>query len=152
MKLIHIIDDDEQIRRSFGMALRNRGYRVIESDSGTTGLELARHQRPDLILTDINMPGGDGQTLLKHIRADPELCSKQVVLMTGRPDLVTPRRGMEQGADDFLVKPVMRDALLTCMEARLNRAEIHWRVEDRELSKLRSSNPGPQPNCRRPRE
>jgi two-component system sensor histidine kinase/response regulator len=139
MKLIHIIDDDEQIRRSFGMALRNRGYRVIESDNGTAGLELARQQMPDLILTDINMPGGDGQTLLKHIRADPELCSKQVVLMTGRPDLVPPRRGMEQGADDFLVKPIMRDALLACMEARLSRAAIHWRVEDRELSKLRSS-------------
>jgi signal transduction histidine kinase len=139
MKLILIIDDDEQIRRSFGMALRNHGYRVIESDNGIAGLELARQQIPDLILTDINMPGGDGQALLKHIRSDPELSSKQVVLMTGRPDLVTPRKGMEQGADDFLVKPVMRDALLACMEARLNRAEIHWRVEDRVLSKLHGS-------------
>lgn len=139
MKLILIIDDDEQIRRSFGRVLENRGYRVIEADCGPAGLELARNQKPDLILTDINMPGGDGQTLLKEIRNDPELGSTQVVLMTGRPDIVPARRGMEQGADDFLVKPVTRDALLACMEARLNRADIHWRVEDQVLSRMRGN-------------
>jgi CheY-like chemotaxis protein len=139
MKLILLIDDDDQIRLTFGLALRKKGYRVIEADSGLTGLELARQQMPDLILSDINMPGGDGQALLHHIRADPELSTKQVVLMTGRPDVVSPRRGMEQGADDFLVKPVTQEALLSCMEARLKRADIHWRVEDRVLSKLGSS-------------
>lgn len=58
MKLILLIDDDEGIRFSFGETLRSRGHRVIEADSGKTGLELARQQMPDLILTDINMPGG----------------------------------------------------------------------------------------------
>ena len=46
---------------------------------------------------------------------------------------------MEQGADDFLVKPISMEALLSCMQARLNRADLHWRVDDRVLSKLRSS-------------
>jgi signal transduction histidine kinase len=139
MKLILLIDDDEQIRFSFGVALRDHGYRVIESNSGTAGLALARQHLPDLILTDINMPSGNGQALLLALRADPELCSRQIVLMTGRPDMVSPRKGMEQGADDFLVKPVSLDALLSCVQARLNRADIHWRVEDRVLTKLRSS-------------
>ena len=139
MKIILLIDDDEQIRKSFGPALRHHGYRVIEADNGVTGLELARLQMPDLILTDINMPGGNGQALLHQIRVDSELSSKQVVLMTGRPDMVTPRRGMEEGADDFLVKPISREALLSCMEARLRRADIHWRVEDRMISRLSQS-------------
>jgi two-component system sensor histidine kinase/response regulator len=139
MKLILLIDDEEPIRRAFGAALRHQGYRVIEAISGDSGLEMAREQMPDLILSDINMPGGGGQTLLQHIRVDPELCSKQVVLMTGRPDLVPPRKGMEQGADDFLVKPVSLEALISCVEARLNRAELHWRVEDRVLNKFRST-------------
>jgi signal transduction histidine kinase len=146
MKLILIIDDDERIRASFGRALRNQGYRVIESDSGLAGLELARAQMPDLILSDIHMPGGDGESLLQQIRADPELSTKQVVLMTGRPDLVSPRRGMEQGADDFLVKPVSRDALLSCMQARLKRADVHWRVEDRVLSRVNSFLPAILPH------
>lgn len=139
MHTILLVDDDAQILKVFGLALRQRGYHVIEADSGYAGLEAANQHLPDLILTDINMPGGDGQSLLFHIRHSPELKAKQVVLMTGRPDLVPLRTGMEAGADDFLIKPFSMDALISCVEARLSRAEIHWRVEDRNLDKLRSS-------------
>jgi signal transduction histidine kinase len=146
MKTILLIDDDPQLRAMFGLALRRNGYRVMEADSGVTGLALARQHLPDLILTDIHMPGGDGSTLLRDIRRDPELRSKQVVLMTGRPDLVTPRKGMEEGADDFLVKPVDLKALLGCVEARFSRASISWRVEDQMLAQLRSSVPSQLPH------
>ena len=130
----------------FKTALDRSGYRVIEADSGVTGLQMARQHLPDLILSDIHMPGGDGSTLLHDIRHDPELRSKQVVLMTGRPDLVTPRKGMEEGADDFLVKPVNLKALLSCVEARFNRASVNWRVEDQMLAQLRSSVPSQLPH------
>jgi len=130
----------------FGLALRRKGYYVIDADSGAAALALARQYLPTLILTDIHMPGGDGSTLLQDIRRDPELRSKQVVLMTGRPDLVTPRKGMEDGADDFLVKPVSIKALLTCVEARFSRASINWRVEDEMLTQLRSSVPSNLPH------
>jgi len=146
MKTILIVDDDTQLRKIFTIALGRKGYRVIEADSGITGLALARQHLPDLILSDIHMPGGDGPTLLRDIRRDPELRSKQVVLMTGRPDLVTPRKGMEEGADDFLEKPVGLDALLNCVEARFNRASISWRVEDQQLAQLRSSVPANLPH------
>jgi signal transduction histidine kinase len=141
MKTILLVDDDPQVRTMFGLALRRNGYQVIEADSGDAGLALARQHLPDLILSDINMPGGDGSTLLHNIRHDPELRSKQVVLMTGRPDLVTPRKGMEEGADDFLVKPVDLKALMNCVEARFSRASISWRVEDQMVAQLRSSVP-----------
>ena len=130
----------------FGLALRKNGYHVIEADSGVTGLAMARQHLPDLIISDINMPGGDGPTLLRDIRRDPELKSKQVVLITGRPDLVTPRKGMEEGADDFLVKPVDMKMLLGCVEARFSRASISWRVEDEMLAQLRSSVPSHLPH------
>ncbi len=97
--------------------------RVIEAASGQAGLELARKQLPDLIITDISMPGMSGQDVLKQIRQDPELSGRQVVLMTGDPRIVTPRRGMEEGADDFLVKPVSMADLLRCVEARLKRSQ-----------------------------
>ena len=139
MKTILLIDDEENIRMVFGLALRHQGYRVIEAASGDIGIELARKHLPDLILTDISMPGSDGQAVLQKIRQDPELSTKQVVLMTGQTHLVTPRKGMEAGADDFLVKPVSMEALLNCVEARLKRAQIHWRVEDRTLAKLQTS-------------
>ena len=146
MKTILLVDDDQQVRTMFGLALRRSGYHVIEADSGDTALGMARQHLPDLILSDINMPGGDGSTLLHDIRHDPELRSKQGVLMPGRPDLVTPRKGMEEGADDFLVKPVSLADLLSCVEARFSRASISWRVEDQMLAQLRSSVPSQLPH------
>jgi two-component system, sensor histidine kinase and response regulator len=138
MKTILLVDDDLQLRTMFGLALRRAGYHIIEAKSGAEGLTLARQHLPDLILTDIHMPGGDGASLLHNIRTDPELRTKQVVLMTGRPDLVTPRKGMEEGADDFLVKPVSMDGLLNTVQARFSRASINWRVEDEMVKGLRS--------------
>jgi two-component system sensor histidine kinase/response regulator len=146
MKTILLIDDDVQVRTMFCEALRRHDYHVLEADSGVAGLAMARQHLPDLILSDIHMPGGDGSTLLRDLRHDPELRSKQVVLMTGRPDLVTPRKGMEDGADDFLVKPVGLKALISCVEARFSRATISWRVEDQMLAQLRSSVPSNLPH------
>jgi signal transduction histidine kinase len=141
MKTILLIDDDPQVLKLFGLALRRDGYHVIEADSGDAGLELARQRLPDLILSDINMPGKNGSTLLAEIRRDPELRTRQVVLMTGRPDLVTPRKAMDDGADDFLLKPITFDSLRNCMEARFNRAAVSWRVEDETLAQLRFAVP-----------
>jgi two-component system, sensor histidine kinase and response regulator len=146
MKTILLIDDSQELRTTFCIALRTSGYHVIEADSGIAGLKIARQYLPDLILSDIHMPGGDGSTLLRDIRRDPELKSRQVVLMTGRPDLVTSRQGMEEGADDFLVKPVTLKALLSCVKARFSRASISWRVEDQMLAQLRSCVPSQLPH------
>jgi len=146
MKSILLIDDEEQLRKIFALALRKAGYHVIEGHNGTEGLTLARQHLPDLILTDVHMPGGDGSTLLRDIRQDPALNAKQVVLMTGRPDLVTPRKGMEEGADDFLTKPVGVKELLACVAARFRRASVSWRVEDQRLDKLRSLAPPQLPH------
>jgi len=138
MKTILVIDDSQVLVGIYTMALRQKGYHVIEANSGIAGLAMARKHLPDVIISDIDMPGGDGATLLREIRHDPELKSKQVVLMTGRPDLVTPRKGMEEGADDFLLKPVSLETFQNCVEARFNRIAISWRVEDRILANLRS--------------
>jgi two-component system, sensor histidine kinase and response regulator len=141
MKTILLIDDDEGMLQSYGLLLRKSGYSVLEASSGALGFKLAQQHLPDLILSDINMPGGDGTTLLRDLRNDVELKSVQIVLMTGKPELATPRRVMEEGADDFLVKPVSMEALLACLAARFNRASVNWRVEDKMLDRLRSAVP-----------
>jgi len=146
MKTILLVDDDLQLRTMFAVALRRHGYHVLEADSGVSGLKMAREHLPDLILSDVHMPGGDGSSLLRDIRRDPALRSKQVVLITGRPDLITPRKGMEDGADDFLVKPSSLQALVTCIEARLSRSSVNWRVEEQMLTKLQASIPAQLPH------
>ena len=146
MKTILLIDDDDGMLHSYGLLLRKSGYRVLEANSGSLGFKMAQQHLPDLILSDINMPGGDGTTLLRDLRKDAELKSVQIVLMTGKPELATPRRVMEEGADDFLVKPVSMEALLACLEARFNRASVNWRVEDKMLERLRSAVPANLPH------
>jgi CheY-like chemotaxis protein len=119
MKTILLVDDDPQVREVFGLVLRRNGYYVIEAHSGVSGIEMARQHSPDLILSDILMPEGDGVTLLRNIRRDPELEFTQVVLMTGSPDMVNPRKEMEEWPDDFLLKPVGLQTLLSCVQARV---------------------------------
>jgi two-component system sensor histidine kinase/response regulator len=119
MKTILLVDDDPQVREVFALVLRRNGYYVIEAHSGVSGIEMARQYSPDLILSDILMPEGDGATLLCNIRRDPKLESTQVVLMTGSPDMVNPQKEMEEWPDDFLLKPVGLQTLLSCVQARV---------------------------------
>jgi signal transduction histidine kinase len=139
MKKILLIDDDKLVRDTFGLALRRNGYHVTEAESAATGLALARQHHPDLILSDIYMPGVDGTALLRDIRKDPELKSRQVVLMTSHGTMINPRKAMDEGADDFLEKPVTLPALLRCMEARFQRLSPHWRFGDEMLVRLQAA-------------
>jgi CheY-like chemotaxis protein len=119
MKTILLVDDDQQVREIFSLALRRNGYNVVEANSGVEGLGMARKHLPDVIISDVLMPEGDGATLLRNIKRDPKLKSTQVVLMTGSPVMVTPCNDMkEQRADDFLLKPVDLQSLLSCVHAR----------------------------------
>ncbi len=139
MKTILLIDDDEMIRAIFGTALERFGYRTIVAASGGEALELARKHLPELILSDINMPGIDGCTLLQSLRADRELATKQIVLMTGSRAEPMQRRSMELGADDFLLKPFSPEELQRCVTARFQRAEISRRVEDKVIRDLQAT-------------
>jgi signal transduction histidine kinase len=139
MKTILIIDDDESILAMYGAALEHAGYLVLTAGSGSEGVQLARRHLPDVVLSDINMPGLDGQSVLKLLRADAEVGPKQIVLMTGNARAITTRGVMELGADDLLIKPFSLDELLRCVEARLQRAEVHWRVGLKTVAELRAN-------------
>lgn len=139
MKTVLLIDDDQTVLSTYAFALKSEGYEVLTAAGGEEGLALARKHLPDVIVTDIHMPGTDGRSVLRMVREDPNLGHKQVVLMTGNPRDITPRSGMELGADDFLVKPFGLDELIRCVEARLQRGRVNWRVEDKVITSLRAN-------------
>jgi len=139
MKTLLVIDDDEAILGSYGLALEHAGYRVLTAADGNQGVELARRHLPDLILCDINMPGMDGRTVLRTLREDTAAAATQIVLMTGNTKALSTREAMALGADDFLTKPFGVVQLMRCVEARLQRAQIHGRVADQALTDLRAS-------------
>jgi DNA-binding response OmpR family regulator len=118
MKTILLVDDEQPVRTLYGLVLRRNGYHVLEADSGGAALDMARKHLPDLILSDIIIPGSDGVSLLRKIRVDPDLKYRPVVLMSGSPGVVTSYKGIE-AADDFLVKPIGLQELLNCIKTRL---------------------------------
>jgi signal transduction histidine kinase len=136
---IHIIDDDAPLGAALSAGLEAFGYRAVFSTSASAGWTVAHSEPPDLILCDINMPGKNGHRFLEEIRGDPELANCQFVFMTGNPGFAHPRKGMDLGADDFLLKPFTLETLVACVEARLRRKEISQQKEAAVVSELRAS-------------
>ncbi len=127
--VILLVDDDEITRTGMAGRLKRLGCRVIEAGDGTAGLSAIRAQRPDLVILDWMMPGMDGPSVCEAIRADPELKSSQVVLMTAhdRPEQIA--EGLSRGADDFLSKAASKQEVLARVHANLRSSALVREIE-----------------------
>ncbi len=123
MKKILVIDDEEWLREMIQLALRQRGYEVIEAHNGHDGIEKARAELPDLILCDVNMGKVDGYLTLAALRTEAPTAAIPFILMTGLADNAGMRHGMELGADDYLPKPFTTEVLYAAVEARLKKSQ-----------------------------
>src|SRR5690348_7412386 len=139
MKKILVIDDEEWLREMMLLALRQRGFEVIEAENGEKGIEIARRELPDLILCDVNMDKVDGYLTLSSLRSEPATASIPFILMTGLADQAGMRHGMELGADDYLPKPFTIEALYAAVDARLRKAKTIREEAERKLADLRDN-------------
>ena len=124
-KVVHVIDDDDSVRRSVGFMLKTSGYKVQSYSSGAEILKEAKSLETGCILLDIRMPGMDGlevqQALRNHGVAMP------VIIMTGHGDVPLSVRAMKAGAIDFIEKPFEKEVLITAIESgfgELRRADL----------------------------
>lgn len=99
-----VVEDHDDVRAYVRRHLEPV-YRVIEASDGSAGLELAGRERPDLVVSDVMMPGLDGSELVRRLREDPDLALVPVVLVTAKGAPSDRLQGLHQGADDYLVKP-----------------------------------------------
>jgi len=118
---ILVIDDDAKMRRQMAALLAAEGYEAVEARHGREGVELARREKPALVLCDITMPEMNGHRVLEALRADPTTAHLPFVFLTGWGEREDQRTGMNLGADDYLVKPVEPADLLAAVSARLRR-------------------------------
>lgn len=108
-----LIVDDHASTRAFLRHAVAKYHRVIEAGDAESALELIREHRPDLIMSDIMMPGMDGSELCRTIKSDPELKHIPVFLITANPVRSLRNEGLASGADDYLTKPVdIREAVM----------------------------------------
>lgn len=118
IKKILSVDDQGDIRRLIRMTLEFQGHTVLEAFSADSGLQIARRERPDLILLDVKMPGGlSGIELCKIIANDPELSAIPVILLTSADDKTSKSEGLEAGAKIYLTKPFNPLELLELVDA-----------------------------------
>lgn len=104
---ILLVDDEADNRRVYGDVLEAEGYAVKRVPNAREAFEAAVEAAPDLILSDVSMPGGDGLSLLAKLRADKRTARVPVVLMSGvHKGSDDQAEGLDQGADDYLPKPV----------------------------------------------
>jgi class 3 adenylate cyclase len=103
---ILVVDDQRTNAEMVSGLLRNLGYEVELALSGDEALEMVRARAPDLIITDILMPGVDGYEVCRRLRAHPATALLPVILVTSAEPQTERVKGIEAGADDFLAKPV----------------------------------------------
>lgn len=139
MKKILVIDDEEWLREMIKLALKQRGFEVIEASNGSEGIEIAREHLPDLILCDVNMGKVDGYLTLSALRTEAPTAAIPFILMTGLADNAGMRHGMELGADDYLPKPFTTDALYAAVDARLKKSQTIRDEAEQKLRHLRDS-------------
>jgi len=119
-----VIEDDEAIRANIVELLSEEGFTALGAENGKRGLELARSDRPELVICDIRMPELDGFGVLTELRSDPDTRTMPFIFLSAAADRADVRRGMNLGADDYVTKPFTRAELLDAVRSRLERQEV----------------------------
>ena len=104
-KTILTVDDSRTMRDMLMLALKDAGYRVVQAEDGVHGLEVLQSDRPDIVITDINMPRMDGFGFIEGMRADPNHKATPVLVLTTESDAAKKQRAREAGATGWIVKP-----------------------------------------------
>ena len=110
-KKILLVEDEAKNRLLITDILKYHGYEVLEAQDGPKGLNLAKEQKPDLILLDIMMPGMDGLEVCRLLREDAATATIPVVMVTALYEEKVIAGAIERGADGYIVKPIDPDGL-----------------------------------------
>lgn len=123
-KRILIVDDEAHIVKLLEMNMRTRGYESIAAFTGEEGLELARRRAPDLVVLDVMLPGKDGITVCRELKADPATRRIPVLMLSARSEGQDKIDGLEGGADDYITKPFDLRELFLRIAAALRQVEL----------------------------
>ena len=126
-KLVLVVDDDKEIRR-YVVAILREQFKVIEATDGREGIDMARAEKPDLIVSDVMMPTISGIQLTQALRQAAETADIPIILLTARQEIEARLSGFESGANDYVSKPFAPRELLARVDAHLRIREAATRA------------------------
>lgn len=112
METILIVEDDLNLLEGLEIFLKMKGFRTYASPNGREGIELARKHRPDLVLTNYQMPGADGLEVIQEIRREVSICDTPVIFITANTTPSLRELAVRTGANAWLMKPFSTEVLL----------------------------------------
>ena len=127
------IEDDDAIRVALKLALEDEGYEVREAPDGTSGLAAFAESEPDLVLLDLRLPDISGFEVCRSMRANSIV---PIIIVTAQTDTYDLVAGLEAGADDYVMKPVVPKELAARIRAALRRVHLHETTASSSISRL----------------
>lgn len=115
-KNVMVVEDNEKNRKLMRVVLKSKGYAVIEAATGEEALNLLKNQKPDIILMDIQLPGIDGLTLIKQIKADAMTKEIPIIAVTAYAMKGDEQKILETGCDAYVSKPINTQELPLIIE------------------------------------
>lgn len=122
MALIYIVEDDQNIREIESFALKNSGYQIQDFSNAKDFYRALKERKPDGVLLDIMLPDEDGMEILQKLRKDPETKRLPIIMVTAKSTELDRVKGLDMGADDYIVKPFGVMELISRVKALLRRS------------------------------
>lgn len=107
-----IVDDSRAMRSIVSRIVKQLGYEITEATDGKDALGRLAEAKPDLILVDWNMPEMNGLEFVRAVRSDPGHAAMRIVMVTTESEIVRVQEALESGADEYLMKPFTKEALI----------------------------------------
>lgn len=127
---ILIVDDEEHIIELLKFNLANAGYKVISANNGINALEIAKEEKPTLILLDLMLPGLDGFEVCKEVKKNKDTQNTSIIMLTAKGEEIDKILGLELGADDYITKPFSVRELLARVKAVLRRTHPSREIQN----------------------
>jgi len=147
---ILVVDDEPNLLRMVAYSFEAEGFRVITAENATAALTKAQTERPDAVLLDVMLPDMSGLDVCRQLRARPDTAHVPIIMLSALVEVADKIRGLEAGADEYIIKPVEPDELVMCVQTLLEHIrQTRPRREDKTRAKTKILVVDDEPNLLR---
>ena len=116
---ILIVEDDKDTVRAMAVRFRSKGFQIVVANDAVSAISTARKEKPDLIVLDLGLPGGDGFVVMQRLKANYDLMLVPIIVVSARDPMLNEQRALDAGAEAFLQKPFDADELFAAIQKAL---------------------------------